>query len=274
MKKLTYYIFCGLISALLLIGCDDEFSTRHIDSKPPAPPSGVGAVAGDNRVDIFWDHNGEQDLSGYNVYYSYDDSKYELIGSTEDNYFIDYEARNGDVYYYAVVAYDYNGNESELSRGELAAPRPEGFNKVVYDYRLFPDNAGYSFANYSVYPYDSKFADFFFENYEGEFYLDVWDDTDIIDMGPTKDIYDISIAPENGWSETKDALAVIGHTYVIWTVDNHFAKVRISNITNERLTFDWAYQTIEGEPLLKRNHKGGYLNRKEFDKSKLENKRK
>ena len=98
--------------------------------------------------------------------------------------------------------------------------------------------------------YDSLDVDFFFENYQGTFYLDVWDDTDIQDMGPTNDIYDIPFAPTSGWSTTKDAIATVGHTYVIWTWDNHFAKIRISNITNDRVVFDWAYQLVEGSILI------------------------
>jgi hypothetical protein len=70
-------------------------------------------------------------------------------------------------------------------------------------------------------------------------------------MGPTVDIYDIEIAPVSGWSTVKFVEAILGHTYVIWTWDNHFAKVRISSMTDERVVFDWAYQLVEGEPLLK-----------------------
>jgi hypothetical protein len=40
---------------------------------------------------------------------------------------------------------------------------------------------------------------------------------------------------------------------VFWTWDNHFAKIRISSITNERMVFDWAYQLVEGETMLKRS---------------------
>jgi hypothetical protein len=43
-------------------------------------------------------------------------------------------------------------------------------------------------------------------------------------------IYDIAFAPTTGWSEYKDAPALIGHTYVIWTWDNHFAKIRIKSL--------------------------------------------
>nr|MCU0364636.1 hypothetical protein [Ignavibacteriaceae bacterium] len=96
------------------------------------------------------------------------------------------------------------------------------------------------------------------------FYLDVYDDTDIQDMGPTNDIYDIPFAPTSGWSTTKDAIAIVGHTYVFWTWDNHFAKIRISNITNDRVVFDWAYQLVEGETQLKPSVIG---NRKPLEKT-------
>ncbi len=48
-------------------------------------------------------------------------------------------------------------------------------------------------------------------------------------------------------------LAIVGHTYVFWTWDNHFAKIRISSITPDRMVFDWAYQLVEGEIMLKRS---------------------
>jgi hypothetical protein len=248
MKKI--YIFSALITLILFTGCDPVY---YIDNDPPSPPRNIYVVNGDRRVDLDWDRNPESDVAGYNVYYSYSyDGKYTLIGSTEGTYFIDDEAENGNTYYYGVAAYDYNGNESELSYDVIyAVPRPEGFNQSVFDYYRFPDNSGYSFRKYLVVPFDSDLADFFFENYNGEFYLNVWDDTDIRDMGPTHDIYDIAEAPLAGWSEYKDEPAIIGHTYVIWTWDNHFAKIRIKSITRDRVVFDWAYQLVEGEPMLK-----------------------
>ena len=99
---------------------------------------------------------------------------------------------------------------------------------------------------------------FFFENYEGTYYLNVWEEADIQDMGATDDILDITVAPVDGYiplvdgENVKYTIAQIGHTYIVWTVDNHYAKLRIASITPERMVFDWAYQIAEGERSLKR----------------------
>lgn len=249
MKKL---MMITILSSLFFFGCKDEEAYVY-DYTPPSAPSGLFVLNGDNIVDISWNHNRERDLAGYNVYFSYSyNGRYELIGSTQNNYFTDYDAFNGVKYYYAIAAYDLSGNESDLSYDvSFATPRPEGFNQSIFDYRNFPNNSGYSFDKNRVYPFDDNETDFFFENFGGVYYLDVWEDTDIIDMGPTTDIYDIPFAPNSGWSSTKDELAKVGHTYVIWTWDNHFAKIRIKSITSERVVFDWAYQTVEGNSQLK-----------------------
>lgn len=245
-----------IILTIALFGIATFFTSCDVndyDYTPPSPPRGVTVFNGDNRVDITWNANRESDLAGYNVYYSYTyNGKYTLIGSTYDNYFIDDEAVNGNKYYYAVTAYDVNGNESELSTDvAYSTPRPEGFNETIFDYLRFPNTSGFSFFDYTTVPYDDQYSDFFFENYNGTYYLDVWDDTDIQDLGPTNDIYDIPYAPVDGWSATKDAFAIVGHTYVIWTFDNHYAKVRIKNITSDRVVFDWAFQLVSGETQLK-----------------------
>ncbi len=258
-----------LFASVLILGACHEFDDDYFDNIAPSPPSGIVTVTGDTRVDLLWDHNHERDLSGYNVYYNYTyEGKYTLLGSTEDNYFVDYGAENGVTYYYAVAAYDYNGNESELSYDVVYdTPRPEGFNQSVFDYVKFPNNAGYSFGEYMVTSFDSEMADFFFENFDGTFYLNVWDDTDIQDMGETYDIYDVSVAPLSGWiplnpdENVKYTEALEGHTYVIWTWNNHFAKVRISYLTSERMVFDWAYQTAEGNPELKIKSKSSERNK-------------
>lgn len=199
-------------------------------------------------------------MDGYNVYVSDRYSgKYTLIGSTYQNYFADNGIRNGRKYYYAVTAIDYNNNESELSyESAYAAPRPEGYGVSLTDANTSPTIAGYDFSAYRVMPYNDLNTDVYFEIYQNQYYLVVKSDSDIQDMGPTRDILDITYAPTSGWSSTKDAIVKAGHTYVIWTWDYHYAKIRVRSISGNRITFDWAYQLIEDEPTLKpRNGKDG-----------------
>lgn len=252
MKKLIYYPIILLIP-FILYSCGVNDSYHTVDITPPAPPTGITVLNGDNRVDISWNPNYENDLAGYNVYYAYSyNGKYTLIGSTNNDYFIDNDAANGTTYYYAVAAYDYNGNESELSYDAIyAVPRPEGFNQTIFDFHRYPDLAGYTFNDYSVVPYDDQSTDFFLGIYNGIDSIMVNYDTDIQDMGPTQDIWDIAFAPSSGWRDSKSAVAIPGHTYVIWTWDNHYAKVRVSEISSNRIVFDWSFQLLEGEHMLK-----------------------
>jgi hypothetical protein len=258
MKKLINYPIILLIS-FVLYSCGVNDSFNQIDNTPPAPPTGITVVNGDNRVDLTWNNNYESDLAGYNVYYAYSyNGKYTLIGSTSDNYFIDDGASNGTTYYYAVTAYDYNGNESDLSYDVIySTPRPEGFNQAISDFRRFPEISGYTFDDFSVVSYDDPSTDFFFGVYNGVDSIMIWDNANIMDMGPTQDIYDIPYAPQKGWTNAISAVAIPEHTYVIWTRDNHYAKVRISQITSNRMVFDWAFQLVQGERQLKPRKSSG-----------------
>lgn len=242
-----------LMLAFGVIGCQ-KFSSDFADTTPPARPVGLWTETGDNFIELLWDDNRDNDVAGYNVFVSSSyDGRYELIGSVRAPYFNDTGARNGSTYYYAVTAYDYDGNESELSRDvAYDIPRPEGYGVVLDDYRRVTGTSGYDFSRYGVVPYNDLYADMYFENYLGVFYMNVRDDSDIQDMGTTGSILDIRQAPSSGWSTTHDVRLVAGHTYVVWTWDDHYAKFRVANISPSRVTFDWAYQLQESNPLLKR----------------------
>ena len=253
-----------LLSVLFLFTYCDHYVDNY-DNTAPDPPENVVTYVGDNLVEIYWDDNRERDVAGYNVYFAYSYwGDYELIGNTGNNRYIDYEAQNGETYYYAVAAYDFDGNESELSYDMVyGVARPEGTNQAIFDYNRFPETSGYDLSEYSVVPFDAFSdeisSDFFFENYEGSYYLNVWDDSDIQDMGYTDSFLDITYAPLNGWVQllpdenVKYTLVEVGHTYVVWTWDNHYAKIRVKAISNDRMVFDWAYQLVEGEQQLKSN---------------------
>ncbi len=246
-------VFFVLLLAFGALGCQ-KLASDFSDTTAPYRPTGLWTETGDNFIELFWDGNRENDIAGYNIFVSSAyDGRYELIGSVRRPYFRDDGARNGSTYYYAVTAYDFDGNESELSRDvAYDIPRPEGYGVLLDDYRRVTTTSGYDFSRYGVVPYNDLYADMYFENYQGTFYMNVRDDSDIRDMGPTNSILAIREAPSSGWSTTHDVRLVAGHTYVVWTWDDHYAKFRVTNISASRVTFDWAYQLQTSNPLLKR----------------------
>ena len=248
MKALVAVLIVG---ATLFAGCDRIIEPDRI---APSAPTGLRTSTGDNFIELMWNPSFANDVAGYNVYVSSEyNGRYELIGSTSGTYYVDDGARNGNTYYYAVTAYDYDGNESDLSRDvTYDVPRPEGYDVVLYNYRTTPNSAGYDFSQYSVLAYDAQSADMYFENYFGDFYMDVYTDTDIQDLGYTNSLLDVKVAPSSGWSPTHDVRLYAGHTYVVWTHDDHYAKFRVTNISASRVVFDWAYQLQESNPMLKR----------------------
>jgi hypothetical protein len=240
-----------ILSVTLMVGCRHSI---YLDATPPSPPQGILATAMDNAVDISWLPNPEPDVAGYKIWVSDQyDGKYHVLGNVDGVKFLDYGARNGNRSYYGVTAYDYDGNESDLSTDLVyATPRPEGFGTKLNDYHGSPNLSGYDFSTYSIGNYNDDFTDVFFESASGRFYLNVWNDSDIQDMGYTKSLYEIAAAPSAGWTPSRSVEAIPGHTYIVWTWDDHYAKVRVRDVTSSRVTFDWAYQIAQSNPELKR----------------------
>jgi hypothetical protein len=251
------------VSLLAVSGCHrrgpDDFSSE----RAPSPPTGLRTQTGDNFIEILWNPNPESFIAGYNVYAgSSFQGKYQWIGSTRSTSYIDRGAVNGNTYYYAVTAYDRDGNESDLSRDvAYDIPRPEGYGVALSDYRTVPLTAGYDFSAYAILAYNDKNSDMWYEYYNGVSYMDVNTDSDIQDVGPTQSILDINQAPGSGWSPTHDVQLTAGHTYVVWTWDDHYAKFRVSALSPGRAEFDWAYQLQKSNPLLKRAVVGGVNSR-------------
>jgi hypothetical protein len=244
-----------LLAAMITIGCHGPFDN---DLTPPDPPQGIQAIAHDNTTKLTWFESQTSDVVGYKIWVSdrYD-GDYDLVGKTSGLSFVDMGATNGVREYYAVSAYDYDGNESDLSKDVVyAIPRPEGYGTKLADFHTSPAIAGYDFSTYSVGRYNDDYTDCFFESVNGRYFLNVWQDTDIQDMGYTNSLDDIALAPPAGYSPSKLVEAIPGHTYVIKTWDTHYAKVRVKDITPTRVTFDWAYQALQATPELKQGGGG------------------
>lgn len=253
MKSQRFFHIGLAMLALMLLACDPDVFER--DNEPPAVPRGVSSITGDGRVTITWYPNHEADLDGYHVYRSRNaNTDYFRIGTTGMPSFVDTDVVNGRTYYYAVTAFDRRGNESDLSYDLVHdTPRPAGRGVRLFDYRLYPDIAGYDFSAYRVRHYRDAATDIYFEYHQesGGFFINVFaDDTDIQDYGYTSSMDDVSYAPEQGWSALGYVEAIAGHTYIIWTHDNHFAKIRLISVNSDLVEFDWAYQIDEGNPEL------------------------
>jgi hypothetical protein len=242
-----------LVAGIGILGCQTNVAPE--ERVEFAPPVNVKVIPGDFSVEVQWNHHWNRRIVGYRVYRSrHYDGRYTYLGSTRSNYFVDHTANNGNLYYYAVSGYDSRGNETDLSvEAAFTIPRPEGYDVLMQDFRIQPDRSGFEFSTVTLGPYDDDYTDIFYEFDGGFHYMNVWDDTDIIDMGYTHSIKDIRYAPTSGWSPTKDVLLRPGHTYVVWTFDNHFAKFRVYELGHRYVVIDWAYQTLQGEPMLKRD---------------------
>jgi hypothetical protein len=256
----------GLIAGLVFIfsGCEKKVYVVEPDATPPSSPKGVYSITGDKSIYIDWEPNDESDLKNYWIYRTLNpDNGFLPLFSTTISQYTDLNVSNGTTYYYIITAIDYSGNESEVSKVIYDTPRPEGHNAVLYDRAVDPYHAGIYFNNQEgakVIPWNSILCDIYLDTYDKVFYLNttVKDSipNDIQDMGFTFGWSEINVAPDTniGWSELGYVPVGWGHTYVIWTWDNRYAKLRVTDIDTiyyNYIRFEWAYQTSEGNPELK-----------------------
>lgn len=250
-----------LVAATVLTGCNDE-TTAPRDLSPPAAPRGLYTVTGDQTVYLGWYANTEPDVAGYRIYEapcaSGSSCPYDRVGSTTGTTFTVTGLTNGVTRYFAIAAYDYAGNESDLTYETIHdTPRPEGFGAVITDYLTTPATSGWDFSAARVRAVDDPVTDMFFGVNGNSLLMFVPDySTDIQDAGYANSLDAVDFAPNGGWSPTGSVEVIQGHCYVVWTRDNNFAKFRVTSIIPQPsgppvVRFDWAYQVAPGNPELK-----------------------
>jgi hypothetical protein len=262
-KLMVIVIF---LPALVLQGCSVEGGdTIMADGMAPAEPRGVRSITGDGQVLIEWYPNQETDLEGYIIYSNLEETgKYEEIarvGRSVSSY-VDEDVDNGVTYYYAVSAYDREGNESDPSPVIEDTPRPEGRNVTLEDYILKPNLSGFDFSRpeRGAQMFDRADVDIYF-GIDGEVSVPyIYSDTDVEmqDLGYTDFMDDVDVSPTKGFT-TLFVEAIIGHTYAFLTPDGHYAKVRITDmdiqwsngdVLDAWMTFEWAHQLQIDNPEL------------------------
>lgn len=250
-----------LASVAVLAGCRDDV-TGPRDHTPPAAPRGLRSVTGDHTAYLSWLDNTEPDVAGYRIYEAPCETgsncPYDRIGSTGGTTFTASGLANGVTRFYAVAAYDYAGNESALSYETVFdTPRPEGFGARLSSYLASPAAAGWDLSAASVRAWDDATTDMFYGENGTTLRMFVPDfQTDIQDAGYTTSLDAVDFAPNGGWSPTGSVELIAGHSYIVWTRDNNYAKFRITQVLAQptgppRIEFDWAYQVAPGNPELK-----------------------
>jgi hypothetical protein len=157
-------------AALVIQGCtvDGDDDIIVIDGSEPAAPRGVYSITGDEEVTVIWYPNQEGDLEGYAIYRSFEENgdyvEIGIVGADADS-FVDDDVENGITYFYAVAAFDLDGNESDLSPEIVEdTPRPAGRNVKLEDYILEPDISGFDFERpeRGAQAFDSRSTDIYF----------------------------------------------------------------------------------------------------------------
>lgn len=247
-----------VVLAIGLAGCDDD-PCEPIDRDAPAVPRGLISITGDREVELRWFANEEYDLHGYRVYRSDQATGYydriawvtgHEPGSVYEEIYVDAPLANGRTYYYAVSAVDYSGNESDLSWEEVFdTPRPEGYGLRLRNYYEDARHCAYDFSHSLVIHYEDLAADIAYAFDRESQIAWMWglDDpdtgfwTELQDAGLAH-MDDISWAPQDGWSEQAAVELIVGHVYIVWTRDNHYAKFRVRAMNPHEVEIDWAYQ--------------------------------
>lgn len=266
--KCVWTAAAAIAAGLLLWGCGskDTVYVDRPDVTAPGVPRGVSSITGDEQVTIVWLGSTEEDIRSYIVYRDENtdsDELYDEIARINVNEFqsqwtyVDYNVQNSDpdhsyVYYYAVSAIDYDDNESELSYEDVFdTPRPEGFN-VFIDATSEPSAFDFS-AGVRV-PSNSNDADIvvtFDQNLGALFIEAAYEDVDLQDFGFTDSMDDVDWSPLDGWTSVGWSEVIVGHSYIVWTADDNYAKLRVFQVDSTTLRFDWAYQADTGNPELK-----------------------
>ena len=262
-----FAIAIAVLACLALAGCDDD--VVNVEDGPPAVPTGVTTITGDESVEVLWYPVRQDDVAGYGVYRSDDlDGPYERIATVtgvENTSYTDNDVTNGETYFYAVDAFDAAGHESDLSYEDaFDTPRPAGAGIALWALESDPTHAGLDWSDWDrssfVTAWNAADADIYVHRVGGLLFakgtIIAGLPNDIQDLGWTASMDDISWAPGEGWSVAPNGVELIeGHTYVVWTHDSYYAKFRVASVmgpagTPSHAVVDWAYQIDPDNPEL------------------------
>lgn len=248
----TWLLALGIAAVALTTGCRNEDRVIGTNN-PPHDVEGVYSVTGDQKVTIYWRENQDNDIDHYKVYRnSAPTGTFTSIGSAVQPPFVDTNVTNGTTYYYAVSAVDTQGRESANLSFEnvFDTPRPEGTNVTLTDASVTPATAGWDFSAFNRVSSTSASADIYFNASSGAL---VYAGTGVkIQDAGLVDLVDVDFGPpaSDGWSADGIVEAIPGHSYIVLTADNHYAKFEVVSKSAGSIVIDWAYQIDPNNPEL------------------------
>jgi len=98
--------------------------TTVAENMPPAVPTGLSAVPGNQLVTLTWEANVESDLAGYEIYQGLSETTLTRVAGVNApaTTYVAGGLTNGVTYFFSIAAKDLNGNLSERSAPSSAAP--------------------------------------------------------------------------------------------------------------------------------------------------------
>ena len=107
--------------------------------RPPSIPLNIQGVAWNDTISIKWDANVDSDLAGYILYRGKSKNNFtDSIDVGNTTSYLDTNVINDTAYYYAVAAYDFDGNKSGYSEIIVVTPtiRPNTPSGISYRFDL------------------------------------------------------------------------------------------------------------------------------------------
>lgn len=250
----TWIVALGIALAAVTLGCHENRDRIITVDAVPHRVDGVFSVTGDGRVTVDWRENQESDIAYYKVYRNdAPTGTFTLIGQVNSPPFIDTSVSNGDTYYYAVAAVDDAGQESaELSfENVFDTPRPEGTNLFLTNANTNDALSGLDFSDRSRQGSADVQSDIYYAATGNSYLVYAVGGTLIQDTGYIE-LRDVDFAPPAGWSADGIVEVIVGHSYIVLTADNHYAKFEVVSRDGAGMTIDWAYQIDVDNPELAR----------------------
>ncbi len=268
----TMFFATLLLPALVLTGCCDDCDDTLVvvDNGPPSAPDGVYSVTGNGHVVLYWNANPEPDIAGYGIYFGEEEEGWYTrltdVPADQTYYVVEWliiddqvvPLENGETYFYAIDAVDQDGLRSEDLSFEIVfdTPRPDGEYLVLEEYLGQPNLSGYDFSSLSgtAQAWDddnpATATDVYFAFSNGVDLLIARSGVGIQDYGLI-DLEDVDWAPLEGYSPTKRAEMIPGHSYIIQISDTvggyNYAKVYVREVDHFHVTLDWAYQESKSD---------------------------